>query len=225
VSGSVERVTLAMSGRSVEAVVAAIRDHIRRLLLMPGEQIRQVDWAERVGVSRVPVREALTSLALIGVLTHDPHRGFFLPKYTQHEMAQLYLVRSVLEVECVRTVRWPSADELDGLRKYSEVMSDALADRDAVSWLIAHDEFHSKILSLSPLTVLVEEAERLYLRTEGFRSLRAHNALERSHTESMSHSEVLDALKKQDRDRLVAIFSRELHLNDADLRQLTSSAT
>src|SRR5258706_2945666 len=212
----------AVSGRSVEAVVAAIRDHIRRQELMPGEQIRQVDWAKRVGVSRVPVREALTSLALVGVLIHDPHRGFFLPKYSQQEMAQLYYVRSVLEVESVRAVRWPSDAEMELLHAYADAMADAVDQGNAVGWLSAHDEFHNTVLSLSPLVVLVEEAKRLYLRTEGFRSMRAHNALEQRRTEALSHSHILEALKNRDRDRLVALFSRELHVNDADLRQWTN---
>jgi DNA-binding GntR family transcriptional regulator len=222
VNSPVDGSTLAASGRSVEAVVAAIRDHIRRQELMPGEQIRQVDWAERVGVSRVPVREALNSLALVGVLTHDPHRGFFLPKYTHQEMAQLYYVRGVLEVECVRALRWPSDDELALLRKYAELMAAAVEDGDAVRWLAAHDDFHSMILGLSSLTVLAEEAERLYLRTEGFRSMRAHNALERSHGEGLEHTAILEALEKHDRDRLVALFSRELQVSESDLRRWTS---
>src|ERR1700730_1868229 len=209
------------SGRSVEAVVDAIRDAIRRQELMPGEQIRQVGWAERVGVSRVPVREALNSLALVGVLTHDPHRGFFLPKYTQQEMAQLYYVCSVLEVECVRALRWPTDDELDVLRQFADDMAAAVDQGDAVSWLAAHDEFHSTRLWLSPLRVRVEEAERLCLRTEGFRSLRAHNALERSRADSLSHAQVLEALKTSDRETLVAYFIRELQVSDADLRQWT----
>jgi|EndMetStandDraft_3_1072993.scaffolds.fasta_scaffold113187_2 DNA-binding GntR family transcriptional regulator len=214
----------ASSGRTVEAVMAAIRRHIRRQELMPGEQVRQNDWAERVGVSRVPVREALNSLALAGVLTHDPHRGFFLTKYTQAELAQLYFVRGVLEVECVRAMRWPTDDEMDQLRKHAALMDDAARDRDAVNWLESHDEFHSLIFSLSPLVVLVEEAERLYIRTESFRSMRAHNALERSHFENMSHTDILDALKSRDRDRLIAHFTKELKVKESDLRQWTSEA-
>ena len=213
------------SGRSVETVMAAIRHQIRRQELLPGEQVRQNDWAERVGVSRVPVREALNSLALAGVLTHDPHRGFFLTKYTQAELAQLYFVRGVIEVECVRALRWPTQDETDQLKKHATSMDDAARDRDAVNWLESHDEFHSLILSLSPLEVLVEEAERLYIRTESFRSMRAHNALERSHFESMSHTEILDALANHERDRLIALFSRELQVKESDLRQWTSEAT
>jgi DNA-binding GntR family transcriptional regulator len=207
------------SGTSVEAVVAAMRASIRRQELLPGEQVRQNDWALRVGVSRVPVREALNSLALAGVLTHDPHRGFFLTKYSQAEIAQLYWVRGAIEVEIVRTLDWPSATEMRTLKKMAVVMQDAAKAGDAAGWLEAHDEFHSMILSLSPIKVLVEEAERLWIRTESFRSMRIHNTLGESHAENLSHAEILDALQKRDRERLVGLFTNEMQIRESDLTE------
>lgn len=206
-------------GTSVATVVDAIRSTIRRQELLPGEQVRQSDWAMRVGVSRVPVREALNSLALAGVLTHDPHRGFFLTKYSQAEIAQLYWVRGVLEVEIVRALEWPSATEMRTLKKMAVVMQDAARAGDASGWLQVHDEFHSMILSLSPIKVLVEEAERLWIRTESFRSMRIHNALGESHAENLSHTEILEALQKRDRERLVALFTKEMQIKEPDLTE------
>jgi DNA-binding GntR family transcriptional regulator len=211
-------------GGSVEFVVAAIRDHIRTLRLLPGEQVRQSDWAVKVGVSRVPVREALNSLALAGVLTHDRNRGFFLTKYSQVELAQLHHVRGVIEVECVRTLRWPSATEMTVLKNLNTSMMDAVMKGDSARWLQAHDELHLKVLSLSPLKVLSEEADRLYVRTESFRSLRAHNALQSSHADSMYQREVIEALQDQDRDRMIALYSQKMTVRESDLRQWTSLA-
>lgn len=207
------------SGTSVESVMSAIRDHIRRQQLLPGEQIRQTDWADRVGVSRVPVREALTSLALAGVLTHDPHRGFFLNKYSQAEIAQIYFVRSVIEVECARTLRWPSAEEMSQLKQLVAVMNEVADARNAVRWLEAHDTFHSLLLGLSTMTVLAEEAKRLYARTESFRSMRAHNALGHGEIERMSHVQIIEALENHDREGVVEHFARELRVKESDLRQ------
>jgi DNA-binding GntR family transcriptional regulator len=211
-------------GGSVEAVVAAIRDHIRTLRLLPGEQVRQSDWAERVGVSRVPVREALNSLALAGVLTHDRNRGFFLTKYSREELSQLHHVRGIIEVECVRTLRWPSAKEMRVLKNLNGHMRDAVRKGDSARWLQAHDELHLMVLSLSPLTVLAEEADRLYVRTESFRALRAHNTLQSSHAESMYQREVMEALQDQDRDRLIALYSRKTKVRESDLKEWTSLA-
>jgi DNA-binding GntR family transcriptional regulator len=164
------------------------------------------------------VREALNSLALAGVLTHDPHRGFFLTKYSQSEIAELYFVRGVLEVEIARSIRWPSVKEMKALRRTGVLMDDAAGAGDAGRWLDAHDEFHSMVLALSPLTVLVEEADRLWIRTEGFRAMRVHTALEESVSEALSHTGILEALEKHDRDRLVGFFSREAQLQESDMK-------
>jgi DNA-binding GntR family transcriptional regulator len=209
-------------GGSVESVVAAIRDHIRSMRLLPGEQVRQSDWAARVGVSRVPVREALNSLALAGVLTHDPNRGFFLTKYSQTELAQLHKVRGIIEVECVRTLDWPSAKEMKALKDLNADMRDAVMNGDSARWLQAHDELHLMVLSLSPLTVLAEEADRLYVRTESFRALRAHNTLQSSHADSMYQREVIEVLQEHDRDRLIDLYSQKMRVREDDLQQWTS---
>lgn len=211
-----------ISGRSVETVVAAIRDHIRRQKLLPGEQVRQSDWADRVGVSRVPVREALNSLALAGVLAHDRHRGFFLTKYTQAELAQLYFVRGVLEVEIARSIDWPSVKEVKKLRKSCAVMQDAARVGDAPLWLQAHEDFHSALIYLSPLRVLVEEAERLWIRTESFRSMRTHNALAEGHSDHLSHNEIIAALVARDRELLIKLFTLEMRVKDSDLTKWTT---
>jgi DNA-binding GntR family transcriptional regulator len=216
---------LAATGRSVDAVVAAIRGQIRRQKLLPGEQVRQNDWAERVGVSRVPVREALNSLARAGVLTHDPNRGFFLTKYSQSEIAQLYFARGVLEVQIARSIRWPSSKEIRALSVIGDRMSEAANTGDAGVWLDEHDRFHSVVLSLSPLKVLVEEADRLWIRTESFRAMRVHSALRESLAEALSHTDVIDALKNQDRDRLVNQFSREAQVNESSFSEWSNRQT
>ncbi len=107
------------------------------------------------------MREALNSLALAGVFTHDPHRGFFLTKYSPTEIAQLYFGRGVLDVQIGRSISWPSAKEMKALRATGAVMDEAARAGDAGRWLNAHDRFHSMLLSLSPFKVLVEEADRL----------------------------------------------------------------
>ena len=168
------------------------------------------------------MREALNSLALAGVLTHDPHRGFFVTKFSQAELAQLYFVRGTIEVEIARSLNWPTTKELRALTKAATLMQDAAGAGDAVGWLDAHDDFYTLLLSLSPHKVLVEEAQRLWIRTEGFRSMRTHNALGQSHAANLSHTHILEALKKHDRDRLVDLFSQEMQVKESDLAQWTT---
>src|SRR5262249_58597129 len=93
---------------SAPAVVAAeLRRAIMRGDLLAGEQIRQIDWARRLGVSQVPIREALKTLAAEGILTHGHNRGYFVARFGSSEVAEIYLMRRVLERELLQTIEWP----------------------------------------------------------------------------------------------------------------------
>jgi len=79
--------------------------------LNPGEQLRQEDLAEELGVSRVPVREALHALAEQRVLVHQKHRGFFVAKRNAHEVAQFARMLELIEDDLLASIRWPTAEE------------------------------------------------------------------------------------------------------------------
>ena len=57
---------------------AQIRGLIIDRVLLPGEKIRQVELAERLGVSRSPLREALRTLESEGVVTYETNRGYVI---------------------------------------------------------------------------------------------------------------------------------------------------
>ncbi len=65
--------------RTAEAVAAAeLRGAIVRGELKPGEKIRQEATADGLGISMIPVREALKTLATEGIVTYRPQRGYFV---------------------------------------------------------------------------------------------------------------------------------------------------
>src|SRR5689334_13511714 len=69
-----EAMVLTRDGASVDRTVADLRGRILRGELTPGEQLRQEQLADAVGVSRIPLREALRALAVQGLLEHRPHQ-------------------------------------------------------------------------------------------------------------------------------------------------------
>jgi DNA-binding GntR family transcriptional regulator len=85
----------------VGAASARVADHLRRAILSgeigPGEWIRQEDVAERLGSSRLPVREALRILEAEGLTEHERHKGARVPSLTMHEVDVLYRMREQLE--------------------------------------------------------------------------------------------------------------------------------
>ncbi|HJY60431.1 MAG TPA: GntR family transcriptional regulator, partial [Streptosporangiaceae bacterium] len=78
---------------------AQIRGLIIDRVLLPGEKIRQVELAERIGVSRSPLREALRTLESEGVVAYEINRGYVVAKLDDDDLAQIHRMRTLLEDE------------------------------------------------------------------------------------------------------------------------------
>jgi DNA-binding GntR family transcriptional regulator len=95
------QVTLSLDGgRAImahDAAVASIRDRIAHGVLHPGEQVRQQALADELGVSVVPVREALNTLQAEGLLVYRPHRGYFVAQFDLADLEEAYEIRGLLE--------------------------------------------------------------------------------------------------------------------------------
>ncbi len=74
-----------------------LRADIRDGTLSPGSRVREKDVAERLEISRTPVREALRRLEADGFLTFEPHRGMVVVQLDHQSIMELYAMREVLE--------------------------------------------------------------------------------------------------------------------------------
>ena len=77
-------------------VYAKLRSAIRNQELKPGDRLREVQLAERLGVSRTPVREALKRLEADGLTRVAPPRGFVVTELTHRRVMELYAMREIL---------------------------------------------------------------------------------------------------------------------------------
>lgn len=77
-------------------VYGRLRSAIRNQELKPGDRLREADLAERLGVSRTPVREALRRLEADGLAQIAPPRGFVITELTHRRVMELYAMREVL---------------------------------------------------------------------------------------------------------------------------------
>ena len=77
-------------------VYGQLRAEIRSQQLKPGDRLRETDLAERLGVSRTPVREALKRLEADGMIQFAPPRGFVVTELTHRRVVELYAMREVL---------------------------------------------------------------------------------------------------------------------------------
>ena len=195
-----------------------IADELREAIstgdLEPGERLVERKLAERLGVSHIPVREALAKLAEEGLVERTPRRGARVAALTDDELGEISSLRIVLEQFVVVRAqeRWtPKAEKT--LRGIVDSMV-AAATRGDVEQMFALDRrFHETLWELAEHQVLLGVASQLRSRINGF--LRAANsALENDGliAHAASHTEIVDALASGSPDAARESMARHIEI-------------
>lgn len=144
-----------------DQVYQTLRGHLRDGTIVAGQPLQEVQLAERLGVSRTPVREALTRLASEGLLASDG-RSFVVPALTLQDVDDIYEVRFLLEPAALRRVAELTTDA--ALRApIDEALADAEAAykaRDADAFREANIRFRNAWKDLVPNSRMVKAIEQ-----------------------------------------------------------------
>ncbi|HAA47289.1 MAG TPA: hypothetical protein DCE03_02200, partial [Synergistaceae bacterium] len=83
-------------------VYETLREAIFRKELKPGDKLVENDLAEKLDVSRTPVREALRMLESEGLIERNPRKGLFVKGFTAEDVMEIYSIRQALEALAIR---------------------------------------------------------------------------------------------------------------------------
>jgi DNA-binding GntR family transcriptional regulator len=148
----------------VDLVIDAIVPAAAAGVILPGDRIVEADLARKLGVSRVPVREALRLLESQGIVISEPYRGIRLRPVTNKRVDELIEARVALETSAteraVRAKRNTGA-HLDPLRAAVREMDLMAARQDAYGLAAADTEFHRALCRLGGNSVTIELWETL----------------------------------------------------------------
>jgi DNA-binding GntR family transcriptional regulator len=126
----------------------------------PGDRLVESELAERLGVSRTPVREALQRLETQSVLTRDG-RSLIVASLDHNELAELYVVRTELEGLAARlAAQHATAEEISVLRDMVEEDRALLGDPAALAR--ANRRFHKQIHLASHNRFLVQQLDLVH---------------------------------------------------------------
>src|SRR6478752_835984 len=115
--------------------VEALRERILRGDYPEGEPLRQDALADELGVSRIPVREALRQLEAEGLVTFSPHRGAVVSTLSLEEIEELFELRADIECELLRrAIPNTGAEHLTRANDLLDEFDAALADRESERW-------------------------------------------------------------------------------------------
>jgi DNA-binding GntR family transcriptional regulator len=191
---------------AMQAVLSELRRMIRHGELPPGVQLAQEALATRLGVSRVPVREALRILEGEGQVTHTPHTGYAVAKLDFDDLLEIKRLREILEAEAVRRSMKLFGD--DDVARMSAALEEMAAAADDVGALnIAHRRFHFCVFEPAAMPRLLRVLRQLWDSSEAYQSLRHadRHGREGSYEE---HTEIFEAARDRDASRLVKLLNK-----------------
>jgi GntR family transcriptional regulator of vanillate catabolism len=207
-----------------EEVVIELRNKILRGDFPAGFHLQEIPLANALGVSRTPIREALTTLAHEGLLAPGPKRGFKIRTFTLDEVIDAYEVRANLEGLAARLLaeRGLTPDVADRLHQCllsgDRLLKNGLSQRDQMPWLEMNNAFHTTLVEATRNRMLVgfvEQSQRVPLASarhvhwyrfdeENFElAKRAHQA----------HHEICDALFKGQAVRAEALMREHIYFS------------
>ncbi len=154
-------------GAATDRIADQLRTAILRGEIVPGTWIRQEEVAERLGSSRLPVREALRILDAEGLVEHERHRGARVPMLSAHEVDVLYRMREQLEQLAIAE-SIPSLTDSD-VARLEEIQREIEANDDVVAFLDLDRRFHLLSYTGCGIEQLTGTVTRLWNSTAHYR--------------------------------------------------------
>jgi DNA-binding GntR family transcriptional regulator len=184
-------------GVSSARVASYLREAILGGRLRPGDRIRQEEVAERLGASRLPVREALRMLEAEGLTELEPHKGARVPRLTQHEVEVIYQMRERLEpLALAESLPRLDTSDHERLARLQQRIEDG---GDLEEFLDLDRDFHLLTYRRCPVEPLNSAVARLWNSTQHYRrSYVTLGGQDRMWLVNAEHRLILDAVLRRD---------------------------
>jgi DNA-binding GntR family transcriptional regulator len=193
-----------------------LKDAIRKGTLAPGTRVREVEIAERFGISRTPAREAIRRLETEGLVSFVPRHGAVISKLDHQETMELYDLREILEGAAAGfAARHASAAEIEELAELIAAepelaeKPDQLADLNQIFHAALYRAAHNRFLERSLIGL------RDSMALLGGTSLRVAGRFETAHDE---HVAIISAIAARDADK--AEQAAKAHIRGAQRARL-----
>lgn len=170
-----------------DVVFQTLRQAILRGTLQPGERLMEIHLAQKLGVSRTPVREAIRMLELDGLVIMVPRKGAIVAEITVSDLEDVLEVRGALEDLAVRKAcQNMTKEQLEELKAAAERFENCLKGEDLLACAQADVEFHEMICRATKnrrlIQILNNIREQIYrYRLENLKDKGSHENLVEEH--------------------------------------------
>ena len=192
-------------------LIKALRKRIVAWQYPPQFQLVEEVLAQEFGVSRSPIRQALTYLAAEGLLERLPRRGFRVRQLQLRDVEDLYEFRLALEAQVVRALAHTSLDE-EVLFRLQDVWQNpkALAERSVSELAALDEEFHITLANAHGNVLIIKHLNAINERLFAFREIDFEQST-RIESTCAEHSHVLRAIVSHDAENAVELIRRNIY--------------
>ncbi len=200
-----------------QAALQALRTAIITGAIPPGTPLVQDTLAEQLGVSRIPIREALKVLEAEEHVTYVPHVGFTVTKLDLHQLLEVFHLRSILEAEARRAgVPRVTPAVIEQMRDAMDRMELAATAADPVATVVQNRRFHFLPMQQAPLPRTLRMITQLWDTSDPHRRLYENRLnLDQINAE---HGPILDAVAAGDVETTVRLSDQHRQHSIAHLR-------
>lgn len=188
----------------------ALRDRILHGEYPEGTPLRQDALAAELGVSRIPVREALRQLEAEGLVTVSPHVGAIVSSLSLAEIRELFELRAVIEADLLRRA-FPhlTETEINQAEGVLERYEAALSRGDVLAWGELNWEFHSTLYlpDLHPLSINI--VQQLHNHSDRYQRMQ----LKLTHGQmraNREHRAILEAVREGAQQHAISLLSSHI---------------
>lgn len=144
-------------------VTKRLREEILNGNLKKGERLVQEEWAGKLGVSRMPIREALRQLEHEGLVKLEPHKGAIVTPITKDDIEEIYHSRLLLESLAVeKSLAYLTEEDIQEIESLLLKMeSFNIATENIDYYVQVHDQFHKSLRKRSPWARVDSMVDRL----------------------------------------------------------------
>ena len=189
-----------------DVVFNTLRDAILTGKLVPGERLMENQLAEKLGVSRTPVREALRMLELENLVELVPRKGAQVLDMSEKDIVNILEVRSALEglatsLACKKMTK----EDLQQLKNMEVDFEKAVADNDVDHFVDIDEDFHDLIFAATENDKLINIFRNLRIQLYRYRMAQAKNNETSMSTIVAHHRSIIRAIENHDAEEGASI--------------------
>ena len=204
--GELDRSNLAIE------VANILRESITEGDFPPGMRLVEIPMAQKLGISRGPLREALRILETEGMIESFPGKGSFVTHVSERNIREVYSLRCILETEAIKlAIKNGTQEDFEKLDEILKAMFAAAKKEDTKEVTLLDFHFHTQIWTMADHTLLKDILEGF--NTQIKRYVAVQTTLYEDLTEGISdHKNILDALRNHDEKTAIELINKHLEV-------------